>query len=243
MSIAKLTLFRIIVIILSLCSCTSVFGQGQIKRSHDNKKQSSVQISKPDGYVNGHGYIDLGLPSGTLWATCNIGASHPEEYGNYYAWGETVIKDKYSYKESKLGGVHIDKINGIKNYDAASYEWGSEWELPSEVELIELIKYCDFKEIAIQNVKGILLTGKNGKNIFIPKGGVCDYGENKPWGIGEKCQLWTGTANYKYHGNDYPGHPDDFYSTAFNHFAGHVKEIGPHFRGEGMTIRPILRKQ
>ena len=215
-------------------------GQGQIKRSHKTVKPK-VEISEPDGYINGHGYVDLGLPSGTKWATCNVGADEPWGYGNYYAWGKTVIKDKYSYKESKLIGVHIDQIKGNKEYDAATFEWGMHWELPSEQEMTELFKYCKFKEIARHNINGILLIGLNGKSIFIPKGGVCDSNMNKPWGVGEKCQLWTGSANYKYHGSENPNHPDDCYSTAFNHFQGYVRYIGPEWRGEGMPIRPVVR--
>lgn len=66
-------------------------GQGQIKRPPTNAKPK-VGISKPDGYNNGHGYVDLGLPSGLKWATCNVGATTPSDYGNYYAWGETKPK-------------------------------------------------------------------------------------------------------------------------------------------------------
>lgn len=89
--------------ILFIClSCFGFvcYGQGQVSRptnpqtqtSKPKKVASEVKISEPDGFINNYGYIDLGLPSGTKWATCNLGASKPSDYGNFYAWGEVKAK-------------------------------------------------------------------------------------------------------------------------------------------------------
>lgn len=215
-------LFKVILLVLPL----SLYGQGQISRPITQQNSIVYNVSEPDGYINGHGYVDLGLPSGTKWATSNIGATKSEEIGNYYSWGEIKPKEKYHYKESRLSGIEIQDISGNEKYDAASAIWGKNWQIPTEQQMQELIKNCKFKEILYKNVKGILLIGPNHKTLFIPKGG---YGSDKIYGIGEGCYLWTGTPNYKWHGPNYPGHPDFHYSTAFKHFGGYDKYIGPFF--------------
>ena len=104
-------LVLIIVAITAMIMPEMVLGQNQIIRQKNKKTEQSTtsktnkqtytnqrkvasqtKISDPDGYINGHGYVDLGLPSGTKWATCNIGASKPSDYGTYYGWGETSTK-------------------------------------------------------------------------------------------------------------------------------------------------------
>lgn len=112
--------------------------------------------------ISNHPYVDLGLPSGTLWATYNIGATKPEEYGDYFAWGETEPKEVYSwstYKYATTSGVHLDyitKYNMSSNYggiiddhsvlfsedDAATANWGNEWRMPTYEEQIELCENC-----------------------------------------------------------------------------------------------------
>ena len=117
---------------------------------------------------NGHEYVDLGLPSGTLWATCNVGATKPEEYGDYFAWGETVPKDEYSWKTYKWEEyvvnndgtykVVIKKYNNNNMYgntdnkseldlddDAAYANWGNNWRMPSIEQIRELRNYCDWE--------------------------------------------------------------------------------------------------
>ena len=138
---------------------------------------------------NGHGYVDLGLPSGLKWATCNIGANAPEEYGDYFAWGETQTKSTYdwgTYKwcngspytltkyctDSDCGTVDNKTILD-KEDDAAAVNWGGSWRMPSDDELTELRTECTWTWTTQNGVNGYIVTGPNGNSIFLPTAGVC----------------------------------------------------------------------
>ena len=123
-------------------------------------------------------YVDLGLPSGTLWATCNVGANSPEEDGDYFAWGETEPKDYYywnTYKWSN-GEYNITKYSSqVDNKteldpedDAAYVNWGPEWRMPTKEQLQELIEKCTWTYTTLNGVNGQLVTGPNGNSIFLP---------------------------------------------------------------------------
>lgn len=92
--------------------------------------------------INGHEYVDLGLPSGLKWATCNVGANSPSEYGDYYAWGETTTKTSYTYENSKTYNKKIGDIGGNASYDAARANWGGTWRMPTKEEFDELLNKC-----------------------------------------------------------------------------------------------------
>lgn len=122
--------------------------------------------------------IDLGLPSGTKWACCNVGASAPEKYGNYYAWGETAPKyaydfDTYAHWNSKTKEyVDIGSDIAGTSYDVAYVDWGSAWCMPSLELIDELFEKCLIKKNERRNgIKGTLITGKNGGQIFLPATG------------------------------------------------------------------------
>lgn len=143
--------------------------------------------SCPDG--NHPHVIDLGLPSGTKWACCNIGANFPEDNGNYYAWGEVNTKNIYdlSTYEYYKNGEYVDigiNIAGTM-YDAATVNWGNSWQMPSKEQGDELINNC-YSVWTIQNgINGYLFTGTNGNSIFLPAvGWYTLYIENEPSGIG-----------------------------------------------------------
>jgi len=119
--------------------------------------------------------IDLGLPSGTKWACCNVGATTPEGYGSYYAWGETEEKEKYDWTTY----IHCDgsmetchdlgsDIAGTK-YDVAHVQWGGSWVLPSQDQIQELISKCSCIWTRNNNVGGDLFTGPSGGAIFLPE--------------------------------------------------------------------------
>jgi len=139
-------------------------------------------LPKPEAYLDcpddHHPHlIDLGLPSGTMWACCNIGARQPEEYGNYYAWGETEIKayydwDSYIFYDSETDQVNLpaDDIAGTA-YDVACQEWGGAWRMPTVVQLTELGDHCTREWTNQLGVEGMLLTGRNGGRIFLPAAG------------------------------------------------------------------------
>ncbi len=85
-----------------------------------------------DGKPEGHEYVDLGLS--VKWATCNVGATKPEEYGNYYAWGETATKSEYTEDNSLTYGKQMRDISGNAQYDAATANWGGTWRMPTNDE-------------------------------------------------------------------------------------------------------------
>ena len=118
--------------------------------------------------ANGHDYVDLGLPSGTSWATCNVGASTPTAYGNYYAWGE--ITTKSSYAENNYT-YHNNPATLPSSADAATANWGSAWRMPTKEEFEELNSNCTVTWITQNGVNGRLFTGPNGNSIFMPAAG------------------------------------------------------------------------
>ncbi len=142
---------------------------------------------------NGHEYVDLGLSSGTLWATCNIGATSPEGYGDYFAWGETNTKSNFSWNSYKFisGSSNVTKYNYTDEKfildladDVASVKWGGDWRIPSTIEMMELLEECTWTETTLNGVNGFNVVGPNGKSLFLPSAGYymfnsLDYaGEN-----------------------------------------------------------------
>ena len=142
------------------------------------------------GMINGHDYVDLDLPSGLLWATCNVEAPQPSNNGGYYAWGETSIKEDYSYKTLKYWSVErkyflkyvTDDSEGFVDNretllapdDAATMNWGIGWRTPTHAEWKELVNKRNCKWTwTMQNGKpGYLVTSKrNGNSIFLPAAG------------------------------------------------------------------------
>lgn len=121
--------------------------------------------------------IDLGLPSGTKWACCNVGASYPEEYGGYYAWGETSEKsyydwDTYAYYNSNTGEiVNLGSDIAGTSYDVAHVRWGGSWIMPSYYSQNELKNKCTKEWTTVNGVGGLLMTGPSGGQIFLPAAG------------------------------------------------------------------------
>ena len=115
--------------------------------------------------------IDLGLPSGLKWATCNVGASSPEEYGGYYAWGEISEKSSYTSNNYTSNGKNLGNISGNIQYDVATAKWGGDWRMPTSEEVDELINNCTWQWATRNGVNGYEVTGTNGNSIFMPAAG------------------------------------------------------------------------
>lgn len=175
--------------------------------------------SQPDGIIGGHEYVDLGLPSGTLWATYNVGATTPYEKGKYFAWGEVEPREDFSWASYKFfEGYEVDPNNGewvvLQNigtdicgseYDAARYQWGNGWRLPNEQERYELCMLCWTNGASVENgVRGVRLHGPNEHSIFLP---ICGfglwYGEPDPF-HSTSASYWTGCEDPQ---NGYNGRP------------------------------------
>ena len=140
--------------------------------------------------INGHEYVDLGLPSGTLWATCNVGATKPEEPGTHFAWGETQPKNDYSwdtykwcngsaYRLTKYCNVSGLGDNGFADNkteldledDAANANWGGDWRMPSLDQIKEIVDQCNWEWETLNGAYGRRITGPNGNSIFLPAAG------------------------------------------------------------------------
>ena len=168
-----------------------------------------------NGTYNGHDYIDLGLPSGTLWATCNVGADNPEDYGEYFAWGETQSKTTYNWStyvychgdynqltkycsQSDFGfdGFTDDLKTLLMDDDAATANWGEGWRTPTGQEWVELLTYCSHTWTTINGVKGCLFTGRNGNSIFLPAASslMDDVSRN----VGDDGSYWSSSFNKSY---------------------------------------------
>ena len=127
---------------------------------------------EPDGEIAGYYYVDLGLPSGVKWATCNVGASSPEDYGDYFAWGETSPKAEYTWENSVTFGEQMSDISGNAQYDAATANWGGSWRMPTNDEMQELIDHCEWEWTEVNGVNGSRVIGPNGSCIFLPAAGA-----------------------------------------------------------------------
>ncbi|MDE6695527.1 MAG: fibrobacter succinogenes major paralogous domain-containing protein [Muribaculaceae bacterium] len=147
----------------------------------DTKQTYTKQPTKTSGPLtgstNGHDWVDLGLPSGIKWATKNVGATNPEENGDYFSWGETEPKIVYAdtncitYPKdfsSMLRERIVDADGNLtKEHDAASINWGKEWRTPTDDEFKELVENCKWEFTELNGATGFQATGPNGKSIFI----------------------------------------------------------------------------
>ena len=141
--------------------------------SYGEVKSFTTEDKPSTGVINGHEYVDLGLPSGLKWATCNVGANSPEMPGGYYAWGELETKDYYSSNNSLTYEVEMDDISGDPAYDVAAAEWGSTWRMPKLSEINEMKSNCYYpEEIEINGRKCYKYTSAiNGASIILPHTG------------------------------------------------------------------------
>lgn len=121
-----------------------------------------------------YGYVDLGLPSGLLWATCNIGAEKPEDYGDYFAWGMVEPEGKREGDLENVTSNHLELIN-----DAARYNWGGKWRIPSDTEINELIDECEWTWTTLNGIVGYEVKGPNGNTIFLPAAGSDTYNKGE----------------------------------------------------------------
>ena len=135
-----------------------------------------------------HEYVDLGLS--VKWATTNIGAQNPNNFGDYYSWGETETKDYFLDDNCLTYKKKIGNNGGNPEFDVARYLWGDHWRLPTKEECEELCEKCEWKPVRQKSkIQGYLITGKNGNSIFLPTAGSHDgvmavYEENT-------CAYWT----------------------------------------------------
>ena len=176
--------------------------------------------------INGYDWVDLGLPSGLKWATCNVGATTPEGYGNYYAWGETTTKASYDQSNSVTYNQEISDFSGNATYDAARANWGSTWRMPTKAEIEELINNCTWTWTTQNGVNGYRVIGSNGNSIFLPAAGC--YSAASPSDVGGYGNYWSSTP---YESNTGIAYGLRFYSSSF--------DVDWDRRSRGRTVRPV----
>lgn len=189
----------------------------------------------PYDRFNGHAYVDLGLLSGTLWATTNVGSSTVEGYGDYYAWGETDTKSNYSQNTYKFGtsSSNLTKYNSTDGLstleledDVAHVLWGGDWHMPTETQMNELINNCTWTWDTIDKINGYTVSG-NGNSIFLPAAGY-RYNTNL-YVVGTLGQYWSSSIlrNVASDAN-------------LLHFNSSGYRLSNNNRYFGLTIRPVI---
>ena len=195
-------------------------------------------VTPPDN----HEWVDLGLPSGTLWATCNVGASSPEEYGDYFAWGEVEPKEVYDWStyrwcngaESTLTKYCTDGAFGIVDNkseldpedDAAYVNWGPSWRMPTMEQILELQNTCTRQRLEMNGVIGALITGPNGNTVFFPLAGQMDGSEHNL--VGNYGYFWSIDIS-----------SDNSNVARYIYFNGPVFTAWNRYRYFGFTIRAV----
>lgn len=188
----------------------------------------------PDG--NHPHMIRLGLPSGTLWSCCNVGADKPESYGNYYAWGETWQKDTYDWNSYQYGSsfgnvTDIGSDIAGTQYDVARQKLGESWQMPTSEQLSELVKYTSSKWMTQGGVYGRKFTGSNGGSLFIPAAGL--YYGTKNSSVGNGGYYWSSTnSTERETGIAWVL----MFSTSYQYVTG---EADMGFRYNGLPVRPV----
>lgn len=202
--------------------------------------ESPVYHDTTNMNANGHEYVDLGLPSGTKWATMNVGANVSTGYGEYYAWGETSIKSNYSWSTYEFGQSQpftkydpkTDNLVELQmSDDVAKVNWGGDWHMPNTKLIFELLYYTTNEWIEDYNgsgVNGRLFTSTiNGNQLFIPASGYSN-GESLNV-IGSYCYLWSSSL-----------YLDDSSYACYLYFGSDSIYIGYDNRCDGFTVRPVL---
>ncbi|MDY4512116.1 MAG: hypothetical protein SPE10_01495 [Paludibacteraceae bacterium] len=233
----------------AVCCMAAVFAACEKNDPSDNTNNNGTNTDQNDGNsntgsdnatgtANGHDYVDLGLPSGTKWATCNIGATKPEEYGNYYAWGETTTKATYSWNTYTLttdGGSTFTKYNTTDGKtvleladDAARANWGGAWRMPTDAEWTELRENCTWTWTTKNGVNGYEVKSNiNGNSIFLPAAGY-RYDDDL-YGAGDDGYYWSSSLS--------TDDPDDAWFVYF--YSDDVGRYG-YGRYYGQSVRPVL---
>ena len=195
----------------------AVFGN---KNRNINTQPQKTQPTQQPNTINGHEYVDLGLS--VKWATCNIGASSPSDYGDYFAWGEDETKSTYTEDNSAT----YFRTNYTFR-DAAKKKWGGTWRMPTADEFRELIDNCEWTWIRHGGHNGRKVTSKkNGNSIFLPASG--DRYDTQIYGLDEWGLYWSSSPYESYSYNAY-----DLNFNSAHHY------VDMYARSDGRPVRPV----
>lgn len=219
----------LVLLVTDKADAATLKAEAEAAEAERRRQEAEAERKRQEEYarthINGHEYVDLGLS--VKWATCNVGASKPEGYGNYYAWGETSTKSKYSESNSKTYRKQMSDIKGNSQYDAARANWGGTWRLPTRAELEELKNKCTWTWTAQNGVKGYKVTGPNGNSIFLPAAGYRSGSSLDNAGL--NGYYWSSTPR--------DGSGDRYaYYLRFDYGS---ERVDYSLRGDALTVRPI----
>ena len=237
MKVIKDTLLKLVLMlsVVFVVSCEEYLPDGEL----------FAKEYVPSGTINGYRYVDLGLPSGLKWATCNVGATNPEDYGGYYAWGETEEKEDYSWSTYKWFSGNIYSNYTFTKYntntsmdvvdnktvlepedDVAHVKWGGSWRMPTLDEQKELLDNCTWSWTMLNGVTGCKVTGPNGYSIFLPAAS------------GRDGAFLNGSGSYGYYWSSslYGGGSNDACGLRF--YSGNYGWYN-YNRYYGFTVRPV----
>ena len=203
-----------------------------------SSSSSKVSVSSATGTIGSHGYVDLGLS--VKWATCNVEYSFsplgsnrsysaedssPEDYGSYFAWGETTKKSSYDEDNCPTYGVEMGDISGNSAYDAARANWGSTWRMPTKAECQELIDNCTWTWTTYNGKEGYkVVSKKNNNSIFLPAAG---------YRVDSSLNF---VGKYGYYCSSTPNGSSDTYYLYFNSNANFMSRS---YRYCGRSVRPV----
>ncbi len=208
--------------------------------STENPKTVTVETTLEAtfyAFYNGHHYVDLGLPSGLLWAVCNVGAEKMEAFGDYFAWGETESKENYDWNTLKywdnVGATkysHDDNLVTLEaEDDAATANWGGAWRTPKRAEQDELRTECTWTKTTKNGKAGFEVKGKNGNSIFLPAAG--SRNGSGFYGVGLYGYYWSSTVDKSY--------PDYSFYIGFDESCNWYYTI----RCYGQSVRAVFSKE
>lgn len=208
---------------LTTFSATTDFGEPHVSLTKDDSKVHYFE--EP---YKGHEYVDLGLPSGTKWATMNVGASSETDYGNYYQYGRGAVQYAAA---SGDGGYYGGTENPLAAFaDTASQAWGGSWHMPTKAQMQELTANTTYQWVT--NYKGSgtnggTFTATNGAVLFFPAAGVW-YSDGQHY-VGNGCKYWSSSPYYSSRASAYALYLDNDskYTTSTS-------------RENGCTVRPVI---